>query len=46
MTAGASVPEWVVRECVDRLRVRFEAVVEERALRAERIAFPLPRELR
>ena len=46
ITAGASVPESVVDECVECLRARFDATVEEHALREERVVFPLPRELR
>ncbi len=46
VTAGASAPEVVVQDCVEFLRKRFEATVEERTLREEDVTFPLPRELR
>jgi 4-hydroxy-3-methylbut-2-enyl diphosphate reductase len=46
VTAGASAPEQVVEECLDWLRERFNATVETRAIRAESVSFPLPRELR
>jgi 4-hydroxy-3-methylbut-2-en-1-yl diphosphate reductase len=46
VTAGASAPESVVKECVDFLVTRFGASVEARSLRDENVYFPLPRELR
>ena len=46
ITAGASAPESVVRECVDYLRQRYGAQVEPRTIRQESVHFPLPRELR
>ena len=46
ITAGASAPESVVRECVDYLRERYCAGVESRTIREESVHFPLPRELR
>jgi len=46
ITAGASAPESVVQDCVGWLRARFDATVEERAIREEEVYFPLPRELR
>jgi 4-hydroxy-3-methylbut-2-enyl diphosphate reductase len=46
LTAGASVPATIVDECVACLRARFDAAVEERTVRDERVFFPLPRELR
>jgi 4-hydroxy-3-methylbut-2-enyl diphosphate reductase len=46
VTAGASVPESVVDECVACLRTRYDAEVERRTVRDERVSFPLPRELR
>ena len=46
VTAGASAPESVVKECVDYFVDRFAATVEERSLRSEDVYFPLPRELR
>ncbi|MDA1050616.1 MAG: 4-hydroxy-3-methylbut-2-enyl diphosphate reductase [Planctomycetota bacterium] len=46
VTAGASAPESVVRQCVEFLREKFEATVEARELRKEEVHFPLPKELR
>ncbi len=46
ITAGASAPEDVVEECVDWLRVNYNAQVENRIIREEYVQFPLPRELR
>ncbi len=46
VTAGASAPESVVRQCVEDLESRFGAHVEERSLMIEEVYFPLPRELR
>jgi 4-hydroxy-3-methylbut-2-enyl diphosphate reductase len=46
MTAGASAPETVVNQCLDWLRERFDATVEPRAIRSEKVSFPLPHELR
>ncbi len=46
ITAGASAPEDVVEECVDWLRVNYNAQVENRIIREEHVQFPLPRELR
>ena len=46
ITAGASAPESVVRECLEFLRQRFGATIESRTLRQEDVHFPLPRELR
>jgi 4-hydroxy-3-methylbut-2-enyl diphosphate reductase len=46
ITAGASAPEEMVQECLDRLRERFGATVESRTVREEHVSFPLPRELR
>lgn len=46
ITAGASAPEEMVQECIDRLRERFGATVESRTVREEHVSFPLPRELR
>ncbi|HTU25026.1 MAG TPA: 4-hydroxy-3-methylbut-2-enyl diphosphate reductase [Pirellulales bacterium] len=46
VTAGASAPEAVVKECVDYFVDHFAATVEERSLRSEDVYFPLPRELR
>ncbi|NBS88717.1 4-hydroxy-3-methylbut-2-enyl diphosphate reductase [bacterium] len=46
ITAGASAPEDVVEECVDWLRINYNAQVENRIIREEHVQFPLPRELR
>jgi 4-hydroxy-3-methylbut-2-enyl diphosphate reductase len=46
ITAGASAPESIVAECVERLQKRFGATVESRSIRDEDVHFPLPRELR
>lgn len=46
ITAGASAPEVVVRECVEWLVSRFGAVVEEITIRQENVHFSFPRELR
>lgn len=46
ITAGASAPESLVQACVEYLRQRFDAVVEERVLRVESVHFTLPIELR
>jgi 4-hydroxy-3-methylbut-2-enyl diphosphate reductase len=46
ITAGASAPESVVQQCVSFLSRRFDAQVEERALRTEEVHFPLPKPLR
>jgi 4-hydroxy-3-methylbut-2-enyl diphosphate reductase len=46
VTAGASAPESVVKECVDYFVAEYGATVEARSLRSEDVYFPLPRELR
>lgn len=46
ITAGASAPEVVVQECVDYLRQRYHAEVEEITVRNENVYFQMPRELR
>ena len=46
VTAGASAPESVVRECVDYLREHYGAEVELRTLKQEEVHFPLPKPLR
>ena len=46
VTAGASAPEDVVQACLDHLRRRFGATVEERTIKEEDVHFPLPLELR
>jgi 4-hydroxy-3-methylbut-2-enyl diphosphate reductase len=46
ITAGASAPEVVVQECVEFLRRRFNADVEEVTIRQENVHFQVPRELR
>jgi 4-hydroxy-3-methylbut-2-enyl diphosphate reductase len=46
VTAGASAPEIVVRQCVDLLQRKFAAVVDQRTVREESVSFPLPKSLR
>jgi 4-hydroxy-3-methylbut-2-enyl diphosphate reductase len=46
ITAGASAPEQVVQDCVAWLRSRYDATVEEQAIRTEDVYFPLPKEIR
>jgi 4-hydroxy-3-methylbut-2-enyl diphosphate reductase len=46
VTAGASAPEEVVRDCVNYLQTRYNATFTERTVREEHVHFPLPRELR
>lgn len=46
ITAGASAPESVVRECVDYLREHYGAEVESRMLTEESVYFALPKELK
>ena len=45
LTAGASAPEILVREVVDRLAARFDVTEEQVETARETIAFKLPREL-
>jgi 4-hydroxy-3-methylbut-2-enyl diphosphate reductase len=45
ITAGASAPELLVRELVDRLATRFEVIEREVETKRETIAFKLPRGL-
>ncbi len=46
ITAGASAPESVVNETVDWLITHFNATVESRMIREEKVQFPLPKALR
>lgn len=46
VTAGASAPEEVVRECLDFLENEFDAVIDEQSIRDEKVLFPLPKPLR
>lgn len=46
VTAGASAPENLVEGCLQLLRERFDAQLEERSARQESVVFPLPIELR
>ncbi|HET6883983.1 MAG TPA: 4-hydroxy-3-methylbut-2-enyl diphosphate reductase [Pirellulales bacterium] len=46
VTAGASAPEDLVRQCVAAICEWFDASVEEHAVREEQIEFPLPLEVR
>ena len=45
ITAGASAPENLVKECVNYICQRFDAQVEMRTIRDEEVHFNLPREL-
>ncbi len=46
ITAGASAPEQVVQDCIEWLKSRYEATLEEITTREEHVSFPLPKELR
>ncbi len=46
VTAGASAPESVVRECVEYLKGHFGATAQMRSIREEHIRFALPKDLR
>ena len=46
VTAGASAPEDVVRQCVGWLEARFGASVEQRSICDEQVRFSLPPQLR
>ncbi|MEZ6104184.1 MAG: 4-hydroxy-3-methylbut-2-enyl diphosphate reductase [Pirellulaceae bacterium] len=46
LTAGASAPESLVQEVIDRLHQQFGAHVELHSIREEEVHFPLPKELR
>ncbi len=46
ITAGASAPEAVVQGCVELLRQRYGAEVENAVIRRENVVFGLPKELR
>ena len=46
VTAGASAPEHLVTELVDRLHAEFGATVETRTLVEEDVSFSLPRTLK
>ena len=46
VTAGASAPEVVVEQCLDFLKDNYNATVEIRSIRDEKVAFPLPKPLR
>ena len=45
ITAGASAPEDVVLGCVEHIRKKYHATVENRVIREENVNFALPREL-
>ena len=45
LTAGASAPEVLVEEVIDRLTARFEVTLEEIAPTRETVSFKLPRTL-
>ena len=46
ITAGASAPEELVQRCIDDLRTRYGATIEERSVRTENLHFQLPVGLR
>lgn len=46
VTAGASAPEHLVKECLDWLELLFGAEVQQRVVREEDVKFALPRVLR
>ncbi len=46
ITAGASAPEAIVQGCVNLLKERYAAEVENAVIREENVVFGLPRELR
>ena len=46
ITAGASAPENLVQDCVDYIQSHFDAEVESRVIREERVHFNLPKELK
>ncbi|MBK94527.1 MAG: 4-hydroxy-3-methylbut-2-enyl diphosphate reductase [Planctomycetaceae bacterium] len=46
ITAGASAPENLVQDCVEYIKEHFDAEVESRVIREERVHFNLPKELK
>ena len=46
ITAGASAPEQVVQDCIEWLKSRYGATLDEITTREEHVSFPLPKELR
>ena len=46
ITAGASAPEVVVQECIDHLKNRYDAQLDEVTIQEEHVTFPVPKELR
>ncbi|QDT39273.1 4-hydroxy-3-methylbut-2-enyl diphosphate reductase [Stratiformator vulcanicus] len=46
ITAGASAPEVVVQEVIDKLVDEYGASLSEETIRTEQVHFPLPKELR
>ena len=46
ITAGASAPEQVVQDCIEWLKNRYGATLDEITTREEHVSFPLPKELR
>ena len=46
ITAGASAPEIVVQDCIEYLKKKFNADIDEFQYREESVHFALPRELR
>ena len=46
ITAGASAPENLVQGCVDYMKRNFDAELESRVIREEKVHFNLPKELK
>ncbi|MEL0097519.1 MAG: 4-hydroxy-3-methylbut-2-enyl diphosphate reductase [Planctomycetaceae bacterium] len=46
ITAGASAPENLVQGCVDYMKLNFDAELESRVIREEKVHFNLPKELK
>jgi len=46
ITAGASAPENLVQGCVDYMKQNFDAELEARVIREEKVHFNLPKELK
>lgn len=46
ITAGASAPERLVEECIEELRTKYGATIDERVIRTENMHFQLPVSLR
>jgi len=46
ISAGASAPEEMVTDCIDWIKTRYGAEMDEIVTREEHVSFPLPKELR